>query len=157
MDKPARILVIDDDETIRKTVATILEENGFIVETAENGEEAIAKAEKETCNLALIDIRLPDIEGTRLLTELGNVSPRMIKIIVTGYPALQNAIDSVNKGADAYLIKPVRIEELLRTMTKYLEKQRKQEDFDEPTVAQFLETRVKELEKTELISSKRKR
>lgn len=157
MGKLARILVIDDDETIRKTVSTILEENNYRVDTAANGKEAVKKAERRAFNLALVDIRLPDIEGTKLLAELGRVSPKMIKIIVTGYPALQNAIDSVNKGADAYLIKPVRIEELLRTISKHLEKQKRQENFDEPTVADFLETRVREIERTEPISSKTKR
>jgi two-component system response regulator AtoC len=155
--KFARILVIDDDETIRKTVSTILKENNYRVDTAGNGKEAVEKAERKAFNLALVDIRLPDIEGTKLLAELGRVSPKMIRIIVTGYPALQNAIDSVNKGADAYLIKPVRIEELLRTISKHLEKQQKHENLDEPTVAHFLETRVREIERTEPVSSKTKR
>jgi len=155
MDKVARILVIDDDESIRKTVAAILEENNYAVDTAENGTEAVKKAKTGTYNLALVDIRLPDIEGTKLLAELEAVSPKTLKIIVTGYPALQNAIEAANQGADAYLIKPVNIDNLLDTIAKYLEKQRKQESFDESTVAQFLETRVKEIENEKPVSSKR--
>ena len=157
MGKLARILVIDDDESIRKTVAAILEENNYAVDTAEDGAEAIKKAKSGTYNLALVDIRLPDIEGTKLLAELEVVSPKTIKIIVTGYPALQNAIEAANEGADAYLIKPVRIDRLLNTIAKCLEKQRKQENFDEITVAQFLETRVKEIENEKPVSSKRNR
>lgn len=157
MGKLARILVIDDDESIRKTIAAILEENKYVVDTAENGAEAVKKAKIQPYNLALIDIRLPDIEGTKLLAELEAVSPKTIKIIVTGYPALQNAIEAANEGADAYLIKPVNIDNLLNTIAKYLEKQRKQENFDETTVAQFLETRVKEIENEKPVSSKRNR
>ncbi len=70
MDQPTRILVVDDDETIRKVLTTILEEKGYEVETAETGKEAIRKSNAQVYNIALIDFRLPDIEGTKLLTSL---------------------------------------------------------------------------------------
>jgi len=89
MAESARILVVDDDESIRKVLATILEENGYIVDTAENGKEAIEKSNTKFYNLALIDIRLPDMEGTKLLTTIRETTPKMVKIIVTGYPSLQ--------------------------------------------------------------------
>lgn len=146
MGESARILVVDDDESIRKTIAAILEEKGYIVDTAENGKEAIEKSNANFYNLALIDIRLPDMEGTKLLTEMKETSPKMIKIIVTGYPSLQNAITTVNRGADGYLLKPVNIDSLLETIKRHLTKQEEAKKYSEEKVAEFIRTQVKELE-----------
>ncbi len=146
MDESVRILVVDDDESIRKTIAAILEEKGYIVDTAENGKAAIEKSNANFYNLALIDIRLPDMEGTRLLAEMKETTPKMVKIIVTGYPSLQNAITVVNRGADGYLLKPVNIDSLLETIKRHLEKQREARRYSEEKVAEFIRTRVKELE-----------
>jgi len=146
MGETARILVVDDDESIRKTLATILEEEGYVVDTAENGKEAIKKSNAKFYNLALIDIRLPDIEGTKLLTALKETSPPMVKIIITGYPSLQNAVEAVNKGADAYILKPFNIDNVLNIVREHLEKQREAKKYSEEKVTEFIETRVKELE-----------
>jgi DNA-binding NtrC family response regulator len=118
----ARILVVDDDESIRKTLATILEERGYVVDTAKNGKEAIEKSNTRFYNLALIDIRLPDMEGTKLLTAMKETTPKMVKIIMTGYPSLQNAIEAVNKDADTYMLKPLNMNEVLHTIRGTLEK-----------------------------------
>jgi DNA-binding NtrC family response regulator len=145
MTGPARILVVDDDESIRKVLATVLEERGYIVDVAENGKEAIKKSFLNFYNLALIDIRLPDKEGVELLTGLKETTPRMIKVIITGYPSLQNTVDAVNKGADGYLIKPFDMKTVLNTTKELLEKQQKERRYSEQRVAEFIETRVKEL------------
>jgi DNA-binding NtrC family response regulator len=142
----ARILVVDDEESIRKTVTAILEEEGYVVDTAKNGKEAISKSNAKFYNLALIDIRLPDMEGTKLLTAMKETTPPMIKIIVTGYPSLQNAVEAVNKGADAYVLKPFDVKKILRTIEEQLEKQRKARKYSEERITEFIETRVKELE-----------
>ncbi len=146
MGESARVLVVDDDESIRKTIAAILEEEGYIVDTAENGKEAIEKSNVNFYNLALIDIRLPDMEGTKLLAEVKETTPKMIKIIVTGYPSLQNAITAVNRGADGYLLKPVNIDSLLETIKRHLTRQQEAKKYSEEKVAEFIRTRVKELE-----------
>lgn len=73
----------------------------------------------------------------------------MVKLILTGYPALQNAIEAVNKGADGYITKPVNIEELIETIKKQLEKQAKEKVYDQEKVKEFIETRVKQLETEE--------
>lgn len=148
MVEPARILVVDDDESIRKTLATILKDHGYIVDTAENGKEAIEKSKANFYNLALIDIRLPDMEGTKLLTAMKDTTPKMVKIIVTGYPALNNAIEAVNKGADGYVLKPVNIDNLLSTIKEHLRKQQEAKKYSQEKVAEFIETRAKELETT---------
>jgi DNA-binding NtrC family response regulator len=146
MGEAARILIIDDDENIRKVLQAILEDEGYIVETAETAKKGIEKSEKAFCNLALIDVRLPDMEGIELLTRLRNTKPEMRKIIVTGYPTLQNAVSAVNKGADAYVMKPVDVEKILQTIREQLKKQEEEKSYSEEKVVEFIETRIKALE-----------
>lgn len=141
-----RILVIDDDESIRKVLKTILEDEGYVVDTAENGKEAIRKSNENFYNLALIDIKLPDMEGTKLLTAMKETFPPMVKIILTGFPTMQNAIEAVNKGADGYVTKPIDdIDALLGKIREHLKKQEEQKKFSEEKVAEFVESRAKEL------------
>jgi DNA-binding NtrC family response regulator len=124
LDERLRVLVIDDDKGIRTTLAAILEDEGYAVDTAENGKEAIEKSNANLYRVALIDFRLPDMDGTELLTALRETTSKMVKIIVTGYPTLENAIESVNKHADAYFIKPVDYETLLNTIRNLIQKQK---------------------------------
>jgi len=145
MDKRPRILVVDDDENIRNTVKTILEDEGYIVDLAATGNEAIKRTEETAYNIAILDIRLPDIEGVELLKLMKDATPRTRKIMVTGYPSMQNAVAALNKNADAYLIKPVEIEVLLNTVKEQLHIQENEKTFSEQKVAEFIETRVKEL------------
>ena len=149
MGERARILVVDDDESVRKVLATILEEKGYLVDTAENGKEAIKKSKTKIYNLALLDIRLLDMKGTELLTAMKETTPKMIKIIMTGYPSLQNAIETVNKGADAYVLKPLNMNDALRTIMEHLKKQEKARKYSEQKVAEFIETRAREFDKRE--------
>jgi DNA-binding NtrC family response regulator len=155
MGEHARILVVDDDESIRKVVATILKEKGFAVDTAKTGKEAIEKSNKKFYNLALIDMRLPDMEGTQLLSAMRETTPKMVKIIVTGYPSLQNAIEAVNKNADAYVLKPVNMDKVLKMIKEHLEKQQKAKKYSEKKIAEFIETRIKEMEKEEIVTVKK--
>lgn len=146
MTEPARILVIDDDESVRKVLVTALEDEGYAVDTAENGGEAIRKSNANFYNLALVDIRLPDMEGTRLLSEMKESTPKMVKIIVTGYPGLKNAVDAVNRGADAYVVKPLKMENLLATVKEHLKKQEAARKDSEEKVKEFIEARAAKLE-----------
>jgi DNA-binding NtrC family response regulator len=157
MGERARILVVDDDESIRKVLATILEDNGYAVDTAKNGEEAIKKSRLKFYNVALIDIRLPDIEGIELLTKMRNTTPKMRKIIITGYPALQNAIDALNKGADAYIVKPFDMDKVLQTIKEQLKQQKEEKKYNQEKVTEFIETRVKELEEEKTMAHKKPR
>jgi DNA-binding NtrC family response regulator len=141
------ILIVDDDKTIRTSLAAILEQEGYDVDTAENGAQAIKKSSTKVFDLALVDVRLPDMMGTELLSALPNTVPRMAKIIVTGYPSMQNAIKSVNEGADGYLLKPVDAETLLNTIKKHLEERAEEAKYSERKVAEYLDTRAKELSK----------
>ena len=154
MNESPRILVIDDDENIRRTISITLQHAGYLVDTAENGKQAIEKAEANFYNLALIDIRLPDVEGTELLTVLKETTPKMVKIILTGYPALENAVKAINKGVDAYLIKPVDTNELLKFIKEHIDKQKQENEYSQERLAEFVETRFKELQTEELDTPK---
>jgi DNA-binding NtrC family response regulator len=141
----AKILIVDDEESVRTTMKAILEDENFEVDTATNGKDAIQLSKEKMYNIALLDIRLPDIEGVDLLKLLKEYVPRTRKIMLTGYPTLQNAVTSVNKNADAYLFKPVDVKELLGIVKEQLRLQAEEKEFGETKVAQFIETRIKEV------------
>jgi DNA-binding NtrC family response regulator len=140
-----KILVVDDDESIRSTVKAILEEEGYQVDLASTGQEAIQKTKENKYNVALLDIRLPDIEGVELLGLLKEGIPRIRKIMVTGYPSIQNSVAAVNKRADAYLIKPVDPDNLLAVVEEQIKLQKEEENFSELKVTAFIENRMKEI------------
>jgi DNA-binding NtrC family response regulator len=142
-------LVIDDEEGIRKTVSMTLKHAGYVVDTAENGRQAIEKSEVNFYNLAIIDIRLPDMEGIELLAALRETTPKMVKIILTGYPTLANAVKAINEGVDGYLIKPVNPTQMLKLVKEQLEKQRQERDYAQEKLAEFVATRFKALQREE--------
>ena len=145
--KKASILIVDDNESILETLSAILEAKGYSTDTAKNGREAIEKSKTNFYNLALLDIRLPDIEGTKLLTKMKGNTPKMVKIMITGYASLQNAVEAVNLGADAYVMKPVDPEKLLEIINEKLRAQREAEKMSQGKVAEWIETRARKLEK----------
>jgi DNA-binding NtrC family response regulator len=141
----AKILIIDDDPTILETLTAALESEGYSVDTANNGEEAINMSFSHFYNAAIVDWRLPDIEGTKLLGKLKETTPKMVKLILTGYPSMQNAIEAVNKHADAFLLKPVAITTLLAEIKKLLQMQQETNHYSQEKVAEFIETRTKQV------------
>jgi DNA-binding NtrC family response regulator len=141
------ILIVDDDRDILKSLKDILQSKGYIVGTAETGREAIEKSEDKIYNLALLDIKLPDMEGTELLTKMHRAIPRMMKIMVTGYPSLENAVESLNRGADAYIMKPVDPKNLLKVVEEKLKEQEEAEKMTEEKVAEWIKLRVQKLER----------
>ncbi len=157
MGEHARILVVDDDESIRKVLATVLEESGYAVDTAGTGEEGIEKASEEFYNLALIDIRLPDMEGTKALARIKDTIPKMRKIIITGFPSVQNAVEALNKGADAYILKPFDMEKVLKIVDEQLKEQEGEKKYSQDKVKEFIETRVKELQEQKTAPPREKR
>ena len=154
LDKNARILIVDDDENIRKVLVAILQDEGYTVDSVGTAKKGIEATKRKFYNMALIDIRLPDMEGTELLTQLKETTPRMRKIIITGHPTLQNAIDAVNRRADAYVMKPFDVKRVLETIEDQLKKQEDERQYSQDKVAEFIETRVKELTVDDLKNKK---
>src|SRR5947209_20591599 len=117
------ILIVDDDRGILKSFKDILEPEGYSVDTAETALEAVEKCRVRPYNLAIIDIKLRDVEGTDLLARVHEILPRARKIMITGDPSLENAVDSVNLQAVAYIIKPVNTERFLGVVQENMYKQ----------------------------------
>jgi len=141
-----RILVVDDDEKVVSTISSYLVLKGYSVDTAKTGQEAITKCQKHFFNLAILDIRLPDMEGTQLLTQLRHLEPRMMNIMLTGYPGFENSVESLNKGADAYIVKPVELEVLLKVIADKLGEQTEALKMDQKKIVEYIKSRGRELD-----------
>jgi CheY-like chemotaxis protein len=107
-----RILIVDDDLSILRVFKKLLEKEGFIVETAETGKEALKKIAKKKYRLCFVDVKLPDMDGTELLLDIAE-DPHAIKIIITGYSSEEVQKKAADFGADDFLVKPVKSEELI--------------------------------------------
>ena len=118
------ILVVDDDLGFLEVIGRILHIKGYEVKTAPSAGEAISESKERFYNAAILDISLPDTDGIELLSILLEMHPDIIAIMLTGYSSVQNAIQSVNRGAFAYLEKPLDPENLLSVLGRGLEKQR---------------------------------
>ncbi len=140
---PAQILIVDDDEGICKTLSAILKAEGYQTAIATTGKEAIEKTKIHFYNLALLDIRLPDVEGTQLLAQLQKTAPETIKIMITGYPSLKNAVEALNLGADSYIMKPLDPAELLKTVRKKLEMQQEKEKMTKEKLAKWIQSQTR--------------
>ena len=120
METSRTILIVDDDKSILRTFTRILQKNGYKIDTAETGKEAIEKSDKNHYDLALVDIRLPDMDGTELLAKIKKQLQNTIKIMITGFPSIESGVKALDEGADAYLVKPVKPEELLMLIKEKL-------------------------------------
>jgi DNA-binding NtrC family response regulator len=114
------VLIIDDDADVRRMLSSILEDAGYSVEAVDNGRQAIKTCEKLPFDVALVDINLPDVKGTELLHELKRIQPRMVKIIVTGEPSVENAVKALYEKADGFITKPFDPQEFLDTVRKLI-------------------------------------
>jgi DNA-binding NtrC family response regulator len=111
------VLVVDDDPELRKMLSEVLVDQGYSVETAGNGKNAIRACQNKLFDLALIDVGLPDIIWTELL-KLKTIQPKMLTVIITGYPSVESAMKAVSLKADGYLMKPFEISSLLLMLKK---------------------------------------
>ncbi len=108
-----KILIVEDDSFILTFTSKVLKSQGYLVTTAMTGKDALAKVQTSNYNLVLLDIGLPDITGTDILKKIREINQDIIVIMMTGNPQLDSSIDSVNYGADGYLIKPVNDTDLV--------------------------------------------
>lgn len=132
-------------EEILESLKAILELKGYKIDTAKTGQEAIEKSKANFYNLALLDIKLPDMEGTDLLVKMHGSEPKMMKVMLTGFPSLENAVRALNLGADAYLMKPINPKELLKVIEEKLREQWEAEVMGEEKVRDWIETRLRKL------------
>ena len=141
-----KILIVDDDDSLRESMVSILESEGYMLDVAKSGQEAELKIRNNVYNLILLDIRLPDISGIELLAKINEYSFHMKKIILTGFPDTDSAIKSVNKKADAYLVKPFDPEKLLEVIAENLAQQKEELSYTQEKVLEYIQNRVRELD-----------
>jgi DNA-binding response OmpR family regulator len=119
--RPSRILVVDDEDNVRITTAAILEQEGYAVDTASDGREALEKVDRDHYDLVLTDLRMEDMDGSALLNELHTRHPTLVTIVLTGYASIESSIDALRQGVYDYLVKPCVIDDLKRTVRRALE------------------------------------
>lgn len=141
-----KILIVDDDDSLRESMVSILESEGYILDVAKSGQEAETKIKNNVYNLVLLDIRLPDINGIELLAKINKYSPKVKKIMLTGFPDTNSAIKSVNGKADAYLVKPFDPEKLLEIIAENLDQQKEELRYTQEKVLEYIQNRVRELD-----------
>lgn len=129
MKQAPTILVVDDDQNLRKTLGDILRIKGYQSILAGNGAEAIATmAQTATVSLALIDLMLPDMNGLEIMKRIKEISPLTEAIILTGHASMETAINATKQGAFSYLLKPYQMDDLLLNIKHGVERQQAQEE-----------------------------
>ncbi len=108
-----RVLLVDDEKDIVRTFTLFLERSGYVVDSAGSGGEALAKLGESPYDVVVFDYKLPDITGTELLRRFNAMQPGAVKVMLTGFPSLEKAAESLMHGVDSYLLKPVDMNELL--------------------------------------------
>ena len=136
------ILIVEDEIATRNSLSAILQSEGYATTSVASAKEAMEKASTRFFDLMLLDIRLPDTDGTQLLSHFQKVAPETIKIIITGYPSIENAAQALNIGADSYLTKPLNPDSLLKTIKDKLQEREQNEKITAKRLSDWVRLRV---------------
>jgi two-component system response regulator AtoC len=117
----ANLLIVDDDEEMARRLAESLRSADYHVRFHRSPQEALTSAESEPADLAILDVRMPDMNGIELLTELRQIDPDLPAIVMTGFATIQDAVEAMRRGAFDYIEKPFRLERLLTLVERALE------------------------------------
>jgi len=135
LEEKESILIVDDDKSTRDILSLTFRKKGYDTVTVASGAEAKEKLAEKFYNVALVDIRLPDMQGTDLLEPFNEMHPEMQVVLITGFSSLETALQALDEGAAAYITKPLdmndilqRIEELLKRQLLVKEKRKAEED-----------------------------
>ena len=120
----ARLLVVDDEESLRITTAAIFENEGYIVDTASSGDEAIALLNDADYDLVLTDLHMEGGDGLSVLNQIRQQAPLTISVVLTGFASVESAIAALQEGAYDYLVKPCDIESMKHTIRRGVEHRR---------------------------------
>ena len=120
----ARLLVVDDEESLRITTAAIFENEGYIVDTASSGDEAVALLNDSDYDLVLTDLHMEGGDGLSVLNQIRQHAPLTISVVLTGFASVESAIAALQEGAYDYLIKPCDIESMKHTIRRGVEHRR---------------------------------
>jgi DNA-binding NtrC family response regulator len=120
--KPVRLLVVDDEEHVRTSLACWFRDEGFEVSTAASGKEALQVLAREGADILLVDIKMPGMDGLELQKRVKELAPDATIIIMTAYAAVDTAVQAMKEGAYDYIVKPFDPEELSRLVRKAAER-----------------------------------
>jgi len=124
----ARILVVDDESSMRDLLAITLRQAGWEVTQADGGEAAVAALEDETFDLVITDLRMRRVDGLGVLRSVKERSPRTMVIVITAYASTETAVEAMKLGAYDYITKPFKLEEIRLTVEKALERKRLEDE-----------------------------
>ena len=126
-----KILVVDDELFVRELLLEFLGKQGFEVLLAESGEKALEVAKTTLVQIALIDLKMPGLDGIQTLKELKKITPEILPIIMTGYPTIESAVEALRSGACDYVIKPFKLNELRASIDRVLKEHQLKYEIDE--------------------------
>jgi DNA-binding response OmpR family regulator len=112
------IMVVDDDQDLRETIAEVLQGAGFAVSTAAGGAEALELSAHQKFDLVLLDLVMPGLDGLEVMRRLHEKSPRLPVIILTAFATVENAVEAMRQGARDYVTKPFRVDSLLASVRR---------------------------------------
>jgi signal transduction histidine kinase len=110
--QPDRIFVIDDDDVMLLSCRRILERDGYLVETFDNGYEGLARLESMKPQLVLVDLKMPELDGLQVIQKIREIDPSLVIAVITGYATIATAVDAMKAGAYDFLPKPFTPDEL---------------------------------------------
>jgi DNA-binding NtrC family response regulator len=116
-----KILVVDDEQLIRESLVFILNKENYDVDEAENGMVALEKIRKESYDVVITDIEMPELKGVELLKKIREVSPQTFVVMITAYGSLDTAIAALRNGAYDYILKPLEFDDLLHRISRMVE------------------------------------
>jgi len=122
--KKAEILIVDDEEVIREMLKTLLQREGYSVNTAENGAAGIDQIRKKFFNIAIVDIKLTDMSGMEVMHKIREVHPETIVLMVTAFATTETAIKALEAGVYDYIIKPFDVNRIKLIIKRGVEEQR---------------------------------
>jgi DNA-binding NtrC family response regulator len=137
----ATVLVVDDDQTVLELLSDYLEEKDYNIETAKSGEEALGRMSRKEIDIALVDIKLPGMDGLETIEKLAEIDHDLVTILMTGFPTIDSSVKAIRLGASDYILKPFRLDEVRRSVAMAIKERETRREMKN------LKVRVCELEK----------
>jgi len=137
----ATVLLVDDDQTVLELLSDYLEEKDYNIETAKSGEEALGRMSRKEIDIALVDIKLPGMDGLETIEKLAEIDHDLVTILMTGFPTIDSSVKAIRLGASDYILKPFRLDEVRRSVAMAIKERETRREMKN------LKVRVCELEK----------
>src|SRR3954453_11701227 len=123
-DGQKHLLIVDDEPALREAIAERLADHGFIVEQADSGEHALQRLTDFAFDILITDLRLPGVDGAKVIEAALERYPEIIAIVITGYGTVKDAVEAIKRGAADFITKPFQFDALLHVLRSALEQRR---------------------------------